>query len=321
MDDWFSELEEEGVQGVFQLLGRPVTAYALCLAGALILGVILLWALCREKGLKGDTALTVTLLALPLGLLCARAFYCAARISFFDSLGMENILYLWDGGYALWGAAGGAALAAVIAAKMTKQPLSRLLDAMAPAGALVIALTRLAEYFTSEGRGPVLENERFFFFPVGVYNDAYEEWRLAVFFLEALAALAILAVLLRRERDAGDTARLFLILYSACQVVLESLRRDDCLRWMFVRVSQLTAVIVLALLMLFAALRRVKAKRFNWRRTALWVFVFFACIGLVIWMEFAQDKSPDLPVWLCYVIMAAACVGLGEAAYQVTLKE
>ena len=35
MDDLFAEMEEEQARGVFTLLGRPVTAYALCLVCAL----------------------------------------------------------------------------------------------------------------------------------------------------------------------------------------------------------------------------------------------------------------------------------------------
>lgn len=321
MDDLFAEMEEEQARGVFTLLGRPVTAYALCLACALALGIALLICCCKKRRLKKDTALNIALLGLPLGLVCARLFYCLVRIEFFDSLGLENILYLWDGGFGIWGSIGGAVLAAVIVAKASGQPLSALLDAMAAPGALIIALCRFAEYFSGEGRGPVLENSALCFFPIGIYNPEYEEWELAVLVMEGVAALVILFVTLRRERRSGDTARLMILLYSACQVVLESLRRDDALRWMFVRVSQLTAVIVLALLILFSVLRKAREKRLRGKRTLLWFTAFLASIGLCIWMEFAQDKSPDLPSWLCYVIMAAACGVMGTAAYQIVMKK
>lgn len=316
MDDLFYEAEE-GVRPVFSLLGMPVTAYALCVAGALALGMLLLGWTCRRQGLGGDTAWRLSLAGLPLGLLGARLFYCLARISFFAAIGLENILYLWQGGYALWGAVGGAALAAVWTARLSRQPLAKLLDALAAPGALIIALCRFAEYFSGEGRGPVMESEAFSFFPLAVFNPEYEEWELAVFLMEGIAALAILFVVLGKQRKSGDTARLMLVLYAACQVVLESLRRDDCLRWMFVRVSQLTAVILLALMMLFALIRRAREGRLIPKRAALWCAVFLLCVGLCIWMEFAQDKSPDLPMWACYLIMAAACAGLGLSAYRV----
>lgn len=321
MNDLFTELEEEGVRGVWSFFGMPVTAYALCLALSLALGLALLAYGCKKKGMKPDAALIVGLLAIPLGLLGARLFYCAAQISLFDEIGLENILYLWQGGYALWGAIGGAALAGVIAARILRQSPSRMLDAMAPAGALAITLGRFAEYFSGDGRGPELEGGFLCFFPAAVYNETYETWELAVFVLEGLAALIIFLILLRPRKREGDAARLMILLYAACQVLLESLRRDDFLRWMFVRVSQLTSVIVLFLLMLAAILRLKKENRLNIPKTAWCMAGFFACIGVCVWMEFAVDKSPDLPVWACYLIMAAACAGLGTAAYQVVMKE
>ena len=51
----------------------------------------------------------VTLLgALPLGLVGARLFYCLSRLAIYTDMGLVNVLRLWDGGYALWGAVGGA---------------------------------------------------------------------------------------------------------------------------------------------------------------------------------------------------------------------
>ena len=216
---------------------------------------------------------------------------------------------------------GGAVLGAVIAARQTRQRSALLLDALAAPGALAIALCRLAEYFSGEGIGMYVEDERFCFFPLAVCNQ-YEEWYWAIFLLEALAALVILGVLLRRTRPAGDTARLFLILYSASQVLLESMRRDNFLRWLFVRVSQLTAALVMAGLMLYALIQLVRAGRLRGaalRSTIASWAVFLACTGITIVLEFAIDKSADLPVWAAYCLMALCCIGLGAACYQAVL--
>ena len=309
------------VQGIVSFLGLPVTAYALCLTAALCAALALLAAQCRRLSLRPGTALTMALWMLPLGLAGARLFYCLARLSFFMEVGLGSMLKMWNGGYALWGALGGAVLGAVIAARQTHQRPALLLDALAAPGALAIALCRLAEYFSGEGIGMYVEDERFCFFPLAVCNQ-YEEWYWAIFLLEALAALVILGVLLRRARPAGDTARLFLILYSASQVLLESMRRDNFLRWLFVRVSQLTATLVLAGLMLYALIHLVRAGRLHGAALrgaiASWA-VFLACTGVTIALEFAIDKSADLPIWAAYCLMALCCIGLGAACYQAVL--
>lgn len=306
---------------LFSLLGLPVTAYALCVVLSLGAGMTGLWLRAR-KSLRPGTLGTLLTLALPLGLLGARAFYCLARLSFYLEVGAANMLYLWYGGYALWGAVGGVALAAFLTARITRQSTARLLDALAAPAALTIALCRFSEYFSGEGIGMYVENEALRFFPLAVSNE-WGEWYWAIFVLEGLAALAIMACLLRqRARRPGDAARLFLLLYSACQVLLESLRRDNFPRWLFVRVSQLTAVIVLAVMMLFALGRWLKARprRVSAGRVAVCWLVFLLCVGACIALEFAVDKFPYLPIWLDYCLMAGCCVGLGWSAYQLSMK-
>ena len=315
-------MTEEGLLS-FSVAGFQVTAYGLCVVLALAVGMFLLAWQCRRDGLKPETASIAGLLALPLGLIGARVFYCAVRINFYLEIGLVNMLRLWDGGYALWGALGGAALAAIITGKVTRQPAARVLDAFATPAALVIALCRFAEYLNGEGIGMSVENETFCRFPFVVFNPYYEEWYWAVFVLEGAAALAIFAVLMRTHRKPGDKTRLFLILYSACQVLLESMRRDNYLRWLFVRASQLTAVIVLALLMIAALIRWIRteknSRRLSSRRMLGSWLIFAACVGICVWMEFAIDKSPDLPVWAAYCIMAVCCMGMGTAAWNVVL--
>ena len=88
---------------LFSLLGLPVTAYALCVVLSLGAGMTGLWLRAR-KSLRPGTLGTLLTLAFPLGLLGARAFYCLARLSFYLEVGAANMLYLWYGGYALWGA-------------------------------------------------------------------------------------------------------------------------------------------------------------------------------------------------------------------------
>ena len=207
---------------LFSLFGMPVTAYALCLAAAAALGLLLLVGVQKKYGLRGDTAEIFALLALPLGLVGARLFYCLCRLDFYIEMGPVEMLRWWHGGYALWGAVGGAMLAALLTAKITKQSPVKLLDALAAPAALTIALGRLAEAFNGEGIGRMIDTETIPAllqkFPFAVPHPQWEEPCWAIFMLEALAALIILAVLLwKKTARAGDNAKLFLILFSAAR--------------------------------------------------------------------------------------------------------
>jgi len=311
---------------LFEMFGLPVTAYALCLAGALALGLGLLAWQQKKHGLRCDTVEIFALLALPLGLLGARMFYCLARLDFYSEMGLSEIFCLWHGGYALWGAVGGAVIAAILTAKITKQSAVKLLDALSAPAALMIALGRLAELTNGEGKGLEVVSPIFQRFPFALYNADYEMWFWAICVFEALAALVILAILLAKKngRD-GDKAKLFLILYCASQILLECLRADNFLHWtrVFIRVSQLTAVLVLAGLM-FHALHRWRkadaAARLPKQQVILYWVIFLVCVGVSIWMQFAVQKSAYIPAWLCYTVMALCSVGFGVTSHQLIMK-
>lgn len=315
---------------LFSLFGMPVTAYALCVVIVLALGLLLMVWEQKKHGLRGDTAEIFALLALPLGLVGARLFYCLSRLSFYMEEGILNVLRLWDGGYAMWGAALGAVIAAILAAKITRQSAVKVLDAIAAPAALVIALGRLAEFFSGEGIGQMIDTEAaaaiFLRFPFAVPHPQWEEPCWAVFMLEALAAFVILAVLLaKKPGKEGDKAKLFLILYCSSQSLLESLRGDNFLIWtkVFIRVSQLTAVLVLAGLMFRALYRWTKAPavaRMPQKRVITNWVIFLVGVGVNIWMQFAVQKSADMPVWLCYAIMAVCCAAFGVTSYQLIMK-
>ena len=190
--------------------------------------------------------------------------------------------------------------------------------------ALVIALSRLAELTNGEGKGLEVTATFFQRFPFAVFDADWEVWFWAICVLEAAMALVILVVLLtKKSGKPGDHAKLLMILYCSSQILLESLRRDQFLRWLFVRVSQLTAVLVLGGLMFWALYKRVKApadKRMPKKQLiANWV-IFLVCVGICIGMEFAVDKSAYIPVWLCYTVMGVCCVIFGWTSYQLIMK-
>ena len=316
------EFEDSILLSVF---GLPVTAYALCLTISLGAGLLLFFGLGKKRRVRESALWSAALLGVPFGIIGARAFYCLARFFMYQEMGFLSVLRLWDGGYALWGAVGGAALAGWLGAKRHGEKPGAVLDILAIAGALTIALGRFAEYFSLQGFGPYVENESLCFFPLAVYRESYDAWSYAVFFMEGLSALVILLVLLRKTRPRGNTARLFLLLYSACQILWESLRRDSVLRWLFVRVSQLTAALVIAGLMIFAVIRWAKEKKHRRMKTGAillcWAAVLLG-VGLCVAMEFSVDGKilEWLPVWGGYGVMALSCIVIGTAAYQVIFK-
>lgn len=312
-----------------EVLGRPVTLYALLLTLACAVGVLMLLLGHKRTGLRMDTAEIFILLALPLGLVGARLFYCLVQWDYYREIGLVKILYLWNGGYSLWGAFGGVVIAALITAKITRQSVVKLMDALAAPAALVIALCRFAEFADGQGHGLEIAEDAPMIFQRFPFATMHPQWEIpcwAVYRLSGLVMLVICVVLLlKKQKRTGDRAKLFMVLFCSSQILLESLRADNYLVWakLFIRVSQLTAVLVLAGMMLYALYRWMKTPvnaRMSQPTLVINWLMALAFAGVDIWMQFAVQKSASIPEWLCYALMALSSAGFGVASYQLILK-
>lgn len=287
---------------LFHLSGQPVTAYAAGMALSVLIAALLWMKSARAAGFDARTAEAFTLLALLLGLAGARLAYVLIRLPFFLERPLFQAFKLWQGGATLWGALAGFLLAGLLAARQAGVKPGALLDAAAPAGLLLLALGRFCEGLAGQGFGEEAA-AGLSFFPFAVQN-AWGEWRWAVFLLEGCAALLFLLLILRgKSRQPGDRARLALILLCAFQLVFESLREDEFLRWGFVRAGQLVPALILLALLVYG----LRSGRSRWRRPGhLAVAAFLLLILVVAGAEYALDKTEWSTLFIYAAMLAAA---------------
>ncbi len=296
---------EQMPAGVF--LGMNIYSYSIFLCLSIVAGLTVMLFCQKKRRLHKDTALRYGLWAIPLGIVFARLFYCFARWDYvFNERGWTFLFSLWEGGFALYGALLGCLLAALILAKLSRVKAGDLLDCIAPGAALTIAVARFAEAFTSQGVGGLVETEALQQFPFAVQN-MYGDWVLPVFFYEGVAAILIgiiaYVILSRKGIRPGDTALMFLLLFGAAQVVLESLRQDDYLRWGFVKVSQMASMgLVLIVSVLFG--RRAVSQKKKLPMVAAGFVLLALGVGACVLIEFALDKS-TIPNTYLYSAMTA----------------
>ena len=304
------------------------TLYGACVALAALLAVLALLQLRADRvkeaygQVDGPTAAIFRIGVLDLALWCipaafvgARLAYCLARSSFyFLEIGPMSVLRTWEGGFMLYGAVLGALLAAGLLARRCGAGVTATLDELAVPGLLAVAVCRLGEGLTGEGVGAWVESAALMRFPFAVQNE-FGEWQLAVFVLEAAAALLIALAVLRVQAGQGERITTALLLYACCQVVLESLRMDSCLKIGFVRVSQvISAVVILGVTVLRA--QRAGGRPLVIRRAA----GLGVCAALVGGIEWALDKTPVSNV-LMYGVMIAACAAMYACAARFGGKE
>ena len=289
-----------------------ISAYSLCVSvGALLAALAVLWlGMRRRLGLQ--TSLNITVFTLLGAVLGARILYCAAM---FDTIsvdfGLDFIPRFWEGGYTLFGGVLGGLAAVCLYARVLKKPAAALLDVTAPGAALFLVIVRLAEYFTTQGLGQYIETEAWQRFPFAV-PDPYGYWAMPVFLYEAFAALVIALVCaasVRRARRPGQSAVLFLALLSLTQILLDSWRMDEFIRFGFVHLNQVAGAALLAALLIRSVALTVKQHgRSAWQ--AVRCALFALCLGTLIWVEFALDKS-SIDNVILYGIMTLALIAMG----------
>lgn len=295
-----------------------VTAYGLCvLAGALAAVAVTL--LRSRKSIGISRGLSLCLAAIISAWLGGRIVYVLVKLEEIlvdtEFYGVPFILHPWEGGYTLYGTVLGCMAGVALYAKCTHQKAGKLFDTLVPGAALALCCIRLGESFTSQGLGHYVEEEALQVFPFAVLSMD-ENWQQPVFLWEAAAALVIGIVLLvqRKPRREGALGEQFLTLLGATQIFLESHREDECIRFGFVRFSQVAAIVVIAAVFFKRIRARVKAR--GWRAgETVRVLIFLLAVVLCILTEFALDKS-SIDNHLLYAIMFLALTALSAAVLK-----
>ncbi len=272
-------------------LGVKVYAFGLYAALGLSLALIALRMLLRRaRWPEGAGALTGAL-AMGCGFAISRLFFCFMDQGLGGPVPFRGVILLTGGGWSMMGALLGACMGAAAAARLLRRSPAALLDILAPALLLFIACERLGEgYIDDFGISRPLVGDLLKGSFLAIEGDY--DWTLATYLIESFAALVLALVLLRdvnkKNRRAGDTFLLFLILFGAVQVILESLRFDQHMHISFVGLQQVMAMLLLAAGVTVAALRRMKDKR-RMAMTALILLPVAAAVG--VGLEFAIDRT------------------------------
>ena len=220
------------------------------------------WLASREEkrvGFPKDTILGLALFLLPLGIIGARLYYVVFKWEEYAADPI-SILYIWNGGLAIYGGIIGGALAAWIYAIRHRLSLAKLADIIIPGVALAQGIGRWGNFFNSEAHGVATLNPAWQFFPASVRIG--DTWYLATFFYESALDIAVFAWLWARRksrRHSGDTLLAYLLLYGAGRMLIEGLRTDSLYIGGTLRVSQaLSALMVLAVCIVWAARARAR---------------------------------------------------------------
>ena len=212
----------------------------------------------------------------------------------------------------------------------------KLLDAAAPGLALTIAFIRLSSLFNDSCRSKYsIEKTALKKLPFGApLSSSAQDWRFATFFVEFMFMMLAMVLLFfafyhmhnsRMKRPchrSGHIFRLFLLLFSMAELVLDSTRNDSSFMRFpgtlkllnkfagFVSVAQLVAAITMLAVMLYYSKRSIKANGHKKYHILLWLG-YFVSLALVGGSEYAVQRWSNyhnvlyIPMTLGAITMAA----------------
>lgn len=319
-------------QVAFILENATIYWYSIILALSVLSGICIFLACCHHVHIHSLCAAAAALLCLVLSLVLSRLLYWYCRADSFENL-LQALTAPSSGSFALAGAFFGCGLTALLLGKYSGSS-PKLLDCMSVAGCGAIALGRLGNFFTSSDRGQILTEMIGipWAYPVLNPTSGIPEYRLATFLFQAILAGVLFLVLAsaffsRRAKQAvphGDITLLFLMVYSASQILLDSTRYDSLyLRSNgFVSMVQVLCAVALAGCIVLVALRAVKALGLKKWMPIFWV-VLAGLFGLTGYMEYFVQRHGRL-AFFAYSVMEHCLVGivvLGIQLWRLSVKK
>ena len=214
--------------------------YGLMIATGLILAVFYACRRSKAFGVKEDDLLDGVLWVTPFAILCARAYYCVFS---WDQYAADpiSVLYIWNGGLAIYGGVIGAVLGVIVFCKIKKLKIATILDMVLIGFLIGQSIGRWGNFFNREAFGAETDS----FFRMGLTNvkTGNTTYYHPTFLYESLwnaAGFLLLYFISKKRRYDGQVALCYAAWYGLGRCIIEGLRVDS-LWWGPFRVSQLLA--------------------------------------------------------------------------------
>ena len=218
--------------------------YGLLIAVGLLLAVVYACRRCKTFGLRDSDLIDGVLCIVPFAVICARAYYCIFQWEAYvdDPI---SVLYIWQGGLAIYGGVIGAAIGIVVFARIKKDKvkLTAVLDITALGFLIGQSIGRWGNFINREAFGA----ETTSFLRMGLLNKITGEVKYyhPTFLYESLwnaCGFVLLHFLSKKRKYDGQIALGYVAWYGLGRAMIEGLRTDS-LYWGPIRVSQLLAAV------------------------------------------------------------------------------
>ena len=226
---------------VIQIGPLNLHIYGILIGIGLILAVLYGWKRCKQFGIKQDDITDGVLWVVPLAIICARAYYCIFEWGEQFAQNPISVLYIWNGGLAIYGGIIGAVIGVAVFCYFKKIKLPALLDLVLLGFLIGQSIGRWGNFFNREAFGAETE----LFIRMGLTNGltGVTTYHHPTFLYESLwnaAGFVVLHFLSKKRQYDGQIALGYVLWYGLGRTFIEGLRTDS-LMWGPFRVSQVLA--------------------------------------------------------------------------------
>lgn len=224
----------------FNVFGKHVYWYALCILAGYLGGLLFVSATCKKRGVDPDNIFDICFWGLIFGLISARIYYCIFDWSSIGSF--WNIFKIWEGGIAIYGALIGAILTAFIYCKRKKLNTLNVFDVCVPGLLIGQIVGRWGNFFNAEVYGR--ETDSFLRMTINGSAGVHP-----LFLYEGiwnLAGLILVLIFRDRKRADGQVFFFYIFWYSLGRLFLEGMRQKEYILYLIpdvLGISQLVAAI------------------------------------------------------------------------------
>ena len=205
----------------FSLFGIDVMWYGILMAAGMMTAILIALKESKRVGIDEDDVINIAIIAIPVGLICARIYYVVFNWSDYAGNFMEMI-NVRGGGLAIHGGLIGGILAGFLYTKFKKMNFFKTADSVMLGMPLAQAIGRWGNYINGEAHGGPTD------LPWGIIVDGmkvhptflYESvWNLCVF--------AFLVFTRKKKKYEGQIMVNYIVLYSLGRFFIEGLRTDS----------------------------------------------------------------------------------------------
>ena len=239
------------------VFGKDIYWYGIIICIGFVLAALYVNARVKEFGVTSDNLVDCLIICVPTGIVCARIYYVIFEWGYYSQHPSE-IIAIWNGGIAIYGAVIGVLIALLVYSRVKKLPFATLCD-LAALGLLIgQCIGRWGNFVNGEAHGGPTD------LPWGMSIDGADPVH-PTFLYESvwnLVGFIGLHFYSKKRKFRGEIALLYVAWYGLGRAWIEGLRTDS-LYLGTLRVSQVLAALscIAAVAVLVRQYRRIKVRQ------------------------------------------------------------